>query len=234
VGDADQPCYLPVRSLDRIAVLASGGLDSCVLLADLAAKAQVFPIYVRFGLAWEEEEQKALRAFSDALAAPNVAPIEVLELPVGGVYGSHWSTTGEGVPASSAPDRDVYLPGRNVLLIGLTAVWCSLHAVSQIAIGSLDENPFSDATPQFFADYARLLSGALSHPIEVIAPYRGLHKQDLIKRHENLPLELTLTCMAPRDGRHCGACNKCFERQQAFEGAGVEDRTRYLTPPRSP
>jgi hypothetical protein len=34
------------------------------------------------------------------------------------------------------------LPGRNVLLIGVTAVWCALHDIGMIAIGSLDANPF--------------------------------------------------------------------------------------------
>ena len=229
MGDPDQPGDLPGRSMDRIAVLTSGGLDSCVLLADLSEKAEVIPVYVRFGLAWEEQERRALEAYLEAVARPSIAPLVVLDMPIASVYGQHWSTTGEDVPAADAPDSDVYLPGRNVLLIGLTAVWCAVHAVNQIAIGSLDENPFPDATPEFFGDYSRLLSGALSHPIEVIAPYRGLHKQELIARHTDLPLELTLTCMDPRDGMHCGACNKCFERQQAFRRAGVEDRTRYAS-----
>ena len=105
--------------MERIAVLTSGGLDSCVLLADLAQGAKVFPIYVRFGLAWEEDEQKAVRAFIKALGRSEIPPLEVLEMPIQGVYGRHWSMTGEGVPASDAPDSDVYLPGRNVLLIGL-------------------------------------------------------------------------------------------------------------------
>jgi 7-cyano-7-deazaguanine synthase in queuosine biosynthesis len=26
---------------------------------------------------------------------------------------------------------------------------------------------------------------------------------------------------------HCGDCNKCRERREAFRDAGVEDRTRY-------
>jgi len=26
---------------------------------------------------------------------------------------------------------------------------------------------------------------------------------------------------------HCGDCNKCRERREAFHDAGVEDRTRY-------
>ena len=128
--------------MERLAVLASGGLDSAVLLADLGRENIVFPVYVEAGLAWEEREKRALTAYLDALDLPNVQPLTVLEMPVRSLYGKHWSTTGEDVPGYEAPDEAVYLPGRNVLLIGVTAVWCALNDVSGIAIGSLDDNPF--------------------------------------------------------------------------------------------
>ena len=218
--------------MDRIAVLASGGLDSAVLLADLAREATVFPVYIEAGLAWEHHEKQALASYLKALTNENVQPLTKLEMPVHSLYGNHWSTTGQNVPDSEAPDIDVYLPGRNVLLIALASVWCALHDVHTIAIGSLDDNPFPDATPQFFQDYGRVLSGALAHEVKVIAPYRSRHKSEIIAAFPDLPLELTLTCMAPRFTEaslvHCGACNKCEERRRAFKGAGVEDRTAYL------
>ena len=215
--------------MKRVAVLASGGLDSAVLLAALAAEASVHPVYVEGGLAWEAEEKRALRGFLDALGTANVRPLTMLALPLGPIYGPHWSATGENVPEYDAPDAAVYLPGRNVLLIGVTAVWCAVHDVDTIAIGSLDANPFPDATPSFFEGYGRLLSEALAHEIAVVAPYRRLQKSDLIARFAALPLHLTLTCMAPREGKHCGACNKCRERQEAFRHAGVRDRTQYAS-----
>jgi 7-cyano-7-deazaguanine synthase len=221
--------------MDRIAVLASGGLDSAVLLADLASSDTVHPIYVETGLAWEAQEKRALLSYLAALELPNLQPLTVLEMPIAGIYGSHWSTTGQQVPDYGAPDSAVYLPGRNVILVGLAAVWCSLHDVSTVAIGSLDNNPFPDATPSFFEDYGRLLSTALAHDMRVIAPYRNQHKSQLIKRFQDLPLELTLTCMAPvtlgTTVLHCGACNKCRERHDAFLEAGVRDRTAYASAP---
>ena len=212
---------------ERVAVLASGGLDSCVLVADLARQAVVYPIYISKGLAWEAAERRALESFLAALGYANVQPLTTLSVPAQELYGPHWSVTGQGVPGADDPDIKVFLPGRNVLLIGLAAVWCSTHNVSEIAIGSLGGNPFPDATPDFFQRFGSLLSDALAHPISILAPYRGLHKEDLIRRHDALPIELTLTCMAPKGGRHCGKCNKCFERQIAFKAAGVQDRTPY-------
>jgi 7-cyano-7-deazaguanine synthase len=215
--------------MNRIAVLASGGLDSSVLVADQARNAEVFPIYIQWGLAWEATERAALQAFLAALNNPAVRPLTILSVPIGAMYGNHWSVTGEGVPGLEEPDSAVFLPGRNVLLIGLTAVWCSTHEVSRIAIGSLGGNPFPDATPEFFRGFGRILSVGLSHGVQVEAPYRDLHKSEIIQRFSDLPLELTLTCMAPRGGKHCGRCNKCGERRLAFEQAGVPDRTAYLS-----
>jgi 7-cyano-7-deazaguanine synthase len=214
--------------VDRIAVLASGGLDSAVLIAKLATDAEVYPIYVRCGFKWEDSELALLRLFINALRKPNVRRLTELSAPAAALYGNHWSVIGEKVPAADEPDENTYLPGRNILLISLAAIWCSTHGVSRIAIGSLGGNPFPDATPEFFEGFARDLSIGLNHKIAVEAPLRGFHKEDLIRDFKDLPLQLTLTCMAPEGSRHCGRCNKCFERQQAFKKAGVADRTEYV------
>ena len=214
--------------MEKISVLASGGLDSSVLVAKLAAGGEVYPIYVRCGFAWEDMELEGLQSFLDALQNRNVMPTTVLSAPASVLYGNHWSVTGARVPAADEPDENTYLPGRNILLISLAAIWCSTHTVSRIAIGSLGGNPFPDATPEFFDSFAGVLSMGLGHEVRIEAPLRGFHKEDLIKQFKDLPLELTLTCMAPKASKHCGQCNKCFERQQAFRKAGVTDRTIYL------
>lgn len=217
--------------MEKISVLASGGLDSSVLIAKLGSDAEVYPIYVRCGFAWEEMEIEALRSFLDALHNPSAMPITVLSAPTGVLYGDHWSVTGARVPGADEPDENTYLPGRNILLISLAAIWASTHGVSRIAIGSLGGNPFPDATPEFFESFARALRMGLGHDVTIEAPLRGFHKEDLIKLFKDLPLELTLTCMAPKGARHCGQCNKCFERQQAFKNAGIPDRTIYAGQP---
>jgi 7-cyano-7-deazaguanine synthase len=215
--------------LNRIAVLTSGGLDSSVLLAEEAKTAEVCPIYVRCGLAWEDAERKALDSFMSSLNSPNVRPVTTLYAPVRPMYGDHWSVGTNAVPGAEEPDTSVFLPGRNILLIGLAAVWCSTHHVVRIAIGSLGGNPFPDAKPEFFQKFATALSSGLDHVVEVRAAFRELQKSDVIKRFKDLPLELTMTCMAPPDGMHCGKCNKCRERQVAFARSGVPDLTTYAS-----
>jgi 7-cyano-7-deazaguanine synthase len=213
--------------LDKIAILASGGLDSSILLADEARRAKVYPLYVECGLKWEAAERDALVGFVGALGNANIAPLVTLTASTANMYGDHWSMTGRDIPGVDEPDESVFLPGRNILLLALAAVWCSTHDIAHLAIGSLDGNPFPDATLEFFQDFGRALSVGLAHLVHVTAPYRTVHKAEIIRRFRHLPLELTLTCMSPRGTQHCGNCNKCRERQRGFQEAEVLDPTVY-------
>jgi 7-cyano-7-deazaguanine synthase len=214
---------------DSVAVLVSGGLDSAVLLAELLhSGADVHPVYVRAGLFWEAVEERHLPLFCLSLRRQTLPTLTVLEAPAGDLYRDHWSVTGKGVPGADTPDEAVYLPGRNVLLLSKTLLWCHLRNIPALALASLAANPFPDATPAFFAALAAVVGQSVGQrPMEVRCPYLGLHKADVIRRGRDLPLRWTFSCMRPIDGKHCGCCNKCGERRRAFAEAGVADPTDY-------
>jgi len=190
-----------------VCVLVSGGLDSCVMLAELAKRYDVHPLFIRQGLRWEDAELRHLRRFLRALSLP---PVTVLHLPVRDLYGAHWSVTGRNIPGTTSRDEAVYLPGRNLLLLAKAAVFCAQRGIGTIAIGTLRGNPFADATPRFFRNFART-SG-----VRVIAPFHRLTKAQVFRRGRGLPLHLTFSCLNPTRGRPCGRCNKCAERRRAF------------------
>lgn len=215
----------------RIAVLLSGGLDSCILLGDLLRQGQqVYPLYVRASLAWEADELAAAHRFVAAVAQPKLAALVVLHLPVDDLYGGHWSVTGQSVPDAASPDEAVYLPGRNAILVLKAGLWCQLHGIPRLALGLLGSNPFGDAVPAFFEHLESALRLATGIPLAVVRPFAGLTKAEVMARGRGLPLELTFSCIAPRQGVHCGQCNKCAERQAAFRAAGLKDRTLYASP----
>jgi 7-cyano-7-deazaguanine synthase len=54
-----------------------------------------------------------------------------------------------------------------------------------------------------------------------------MSKSELIRRAGAFPLGISFSCIAPRDNRHCGSCNKCAERQAAFAAAQIHDPTVY-------
>ena len=209
-------------------MLVSGGLDSAVLLAEMAERyRRVWPIYIRQGLAWEAAELYWLKRFLLYLR-PAVIPakagtqsniplgprhctsgggdgiqaLTVLSLPMNDVYGAHWSTGHRAVPGARSRDSAVYLPGRNMILSVKAAVFASMRGIPVLAIGSLDHNPFPDAAPAFFRRWGAALSAGLGAQIKVIAPYRRLSKVEVIVRGRDWPLELSFSCIAPRGRLH--------------------------------
>jgi 7-cyano-7-deazaguanine synthase len=215
------------------AVLFSAGLDSAVLAAAEARTGGVHAVYVRCGLAWEAEE---LAAIGRLLATPAFSAVESLArltFTARDLYpASHWALTGQP-PAFDTRDEDVYLTGRNIMLLSKAAIYCAQHALNRIVLATLAHNPFPDATPVFFEAIGRALSLGLNHTIEVATPFATMEKSGVVTLGVELgvPLELTLSCMNPRAGKHCGLCSKCRERRDAFLQARVQDPTEYATAP---
>lgn len=226
---------LDASPLAGTAVLCSAGLDSAVLLAYERGHGPVTPIYVSVGLAWEADERRALQDLLSASVFREVRPPAVLEFSMRDLYPpTHWAIRGTP-PAYDSPDEDVYLVGRNTVLLTKAATFCALRRIPRLVLGPLAGNPFPDATSEFFAAMQRALSLGLAHPLTIETPFRHLDKADVIRigRELGVPLERSLSCMRPVDGGHCGECSKCRERHDAFIEAGIADPTPYVArPPR--
>jgi 7-cyano-7-deazaguanine synthase len=215
----------------KVAALVSGGLDSCVMLRELAARgATVLPVYVRTGLLWEDAETYWLEQFLTAARIDRCDRLSLLELPIEDLYGEHWSITGRDVPGFDTALESNYLPGRNLLLLSKAVVFCALRGVERLALAPLSDNPFPDATREFFGAFASAASVALSQPLSIEIPFRQMAKGEVIRRGVGLPLELTFSCIRPCGYDHCGDCTKCAERQQGFRDANLVDPTCYRKP----
>ena len=217
----------------KTAVLLSAGLDSAVLAALEARATEVHPIYVSAGLAWEPQELAALDRLLTTPPFGGLAPLARLTFTVTDLYpATHWALRGEP-PAFDTPDEDVYLTGRNLTLLSKAGIYCAQHRIGRLALGPLAGNPFPDATREFFDAMARALSLGLAHDIEIAAPFASKDKSEVIRIGLELgvPLALTLSCMNPKQGRHCGQCSKCRERRDAFRDAAVADPTEYAFAP---
>jgi 7-cyano-7-deazaguanine synthase len=215
-------------------VLLSGGLDSAVLAAHEARTDRVVPVYVSVGLAWEDAEA---RMVDELLASPAFAdridPLTRVSFTMRDVYApTHWAIRGVP-PAYDTPDEDVYLVGRNLVLLTKAAIVATKAKAHRIALGPLAGNPFPDARPAFLTSMSQAVSLGLDHPIEVVAPFLEWDKVRVIRRGVELgvPFELTLSCMNPAVTaglpQHCGLCSKCRERRDAFASAGLSDPSTY-------
>lgn len=211
-----------------IGVLASGGLDSSILLGQLLRSGRhVQPFYIRTGLYWQESELPALNAYLAAVASPNLAELVVLELPLADLYQNHWSVTGRQAPDAHSPDEAVFLPGRNALLLVKAAVWCQLHHIGELALAPLGTSPFEDASADFLGEFQAALNRGCAGRVQLLRPFGAMTKRQVMELGRGLPLEVTFSCISPVDDVHCGRCNKCAERRAAFREAEMRDGTRY-------
>ena len=215
-------------SRDVIGLMLSGGIDSAVLLSALLDRAMVVqPIYVSMGCVWDEAERKAIDRFIEELDSDAVLPLVEFSQPVDDLYGRHWSLTGEGVPDEKTADEAVFLWGRNPMLLLKPLLWCQQHAIHELALGTLDANPFADATKSFLDSFADALLLGLETPIRIVQPFQKLTKQQVVASAMHLPIQHTFSCLAPVEGIHCGRCNKCAERKAVLKQLPGGDPTRY-------
>ena len=204
-----------------------------MLAKAIADGEDVQPVYVNTGLAWEAEERAAARTLLASLNPTRA--LKVLTVDMTDVYPtSHWAIRGEA-PGFDTPDSDVYLEGRNLILLSKAAVFMARTGSTRVQIGLLSGNPFPDSSRTFFEAMEKAVSAGLASSIAIEAPLAEMSKADVIRLGQQLGvrLELTLSCMQPSGGRHCGRCSKCRERRDAFRDAAGNDPTDYTSvPPR--
>lgn len=203
-----------------------------MLLAHAASQhAAVQPLYVSSGLAWENAERAIGERFVATL--PGIRPMVAIAVDMRDVYpADHWAIRGDA-PDFDTPDSDVYLEGRNIILLSKAAVYMARIGSSRVMLGSLSHNPFPDASRTFFTAMQQALSLGLAHSIVIETPFADMSKAEVIRLGASLGVQfrLTLSCMQPVDGRHCGRCSKCRERRDAFHDAATDDPTEYAAAP---
>ncbi len=202
------------------------------MLARLAeAFANVYPIFVRNGHNWEDAEGQALRRFIAAVARPALHPLIELTIPMRGLLDEHWGEQGYH-PGYDDGYAANFIPGRNIMLLGAVVTAAYVRRAPNLALGLLKGNPYPDAQPDFFQAFENMVARGLNFELRALTPLSHLEKEEAILLGKDLPLELSLSCANPQNGRHCGAhCNKCAERQKGFALAGIADPTEYVDLP---
>jgi 7-cyano-7-deazaguanine synthase len=223
-----------IKNRDAVVACVSGGLDSCVMLARLSEVFQhVYPIFVRNGHHWEDAEIAALQRFITAISRASIAPLLEIRIPLRQLLDEHWGERGYR-PRFNDGYAANFIPGRNIMILGSVITAAYVRNAHNIALGLLKGNPYPDAQLEFFQAFELMVARGMSFDTRVITPMLHLEKEQVIQLGADLPLELSLSCANPQDGRHCGAqCNKCAERQKGFALAGLPDQTDYAELPPS-
>ena len=223
----------------RVVVVLSGGVDSaCTASIQSREYDEVYGITFSYGQR-ASREIKAAKLIAGELGLRQHRVVDIGFMRE--LYGDTnvLTSTKEGLPGEF--DYSIVVPIRNAVFLSIASAWAFSIGATRVAYGAhTGDRPYPDCRPSF----ARRMESALNEGesdgigsglrgrIGIWSPYRAkLAKEDLIRDGARTLGDLIFrawSCYA--NGRlHCGECESCMNRRRAFEGAGIEDKTRYLS-----
>lgn len=218
-------------------VLSSGGVDSttCLALAiDKYGKENVTALAITYGQKHSKEIESARK-----VAAYYHIPLKELDLTT--IFAdsncSLLQHSDEEIPEESYAEQiektdgkpvSTYVPFRNGLFLSCAASIALSLDCSVIYYGAHSDDAAGNAYPDCSQTFQNAMNTAIyegsGHQLQIIAPFVGLTKADVVRKGLELgvPYELTWSCYEGGD-RPCGKCATCIDRQKAFEANHVKD-----------
>ena len=224
-----------------VVVLCSGGLDS-VTLAYQIHSATPTPEIVLFGVDYGQRHKKELHCAKQVVKdLVGVTYVRAhLEQPIEVATSSALFKEGAKVPDGHYASENMKVtvgPNRNAILlslawahavaIGATSIYAAMHAG--------DRPIYHDCRPVFIKSLNEALfwgtQGFADPELRIVTPYIELRKHDIVRIGAKqldvpVPYEKTWSCYKGRE-LHCGQCDTCVERKEAFNLALVDDPTKY-------
>lgn len=206
----------------EIVVLASGGMDSTVLLYDLVSGgADVVPLFVDYGQHCAETERLSLEANAPVNLRNRIEYVDVSQ-----VYkaGNSRLVREADLWSDNIVAEDLYLPYRNLLLLSVGAAFAQSMEIPALGAAFINSNHAKeiDCSAAFLAMLAEVLGQYGS--VRLIMPYRYLNKAEVARRGIVLgvPIAETYSCQAS-SAIPCGACPNCVDRLEALRDIRSRD-----------
>ncbi len=229
-------------------VLASGGLDSTVLMHLLVKELGEIPFVLHFRYGQRHDiESQMLRTQASLLDLP----VQEIDMKWWGkmMKGSALTNKLKRIPhikeVLGHPQPISYVPFRNLILLSIAASIAESLKVERVYYAAQRHDLYSywDCDEQFVASVNQVFSLNRMNKIVLVAPLIGHKKADIIQFGQSLEVDFSLThsCYNPRyaldndlgEPRNmvafsCGHCSTCAERLKGFEEVGIKDPLRYI------
>lgn len=215
-------------------VLVSGGMDSCVCLAEAARQGDVAALHINYGQRTEARELRAFGELADhyGVARRLVADISYLKLIGGSSLVDAAQPVERGLPEPGQGVPSTYVPFRNAHILSVGVSWAEVIGAGALWIGAVEEDGsgYPDCRREFY-DRFEAAANAGTRPdtqLRIVTPLIAMDKAAIVHRGVELgaPLHLTWSCYTDED-KACGICESCRLRLRGFERAGLSDPLPY-------
>jgi 7-cyano-7-deazaguanine synthase len=217
-------------------VLASGGMDSCVLAAIAAEEHEVAMLHARYGQRTASCEERAFHAIAAFYEVPAERRLVVSLAHLAAIGGSALTDEGIAVPGGELDREGIpasYVPFRNANLLAAATAWAEVLGAEAVYFGAMEEDSsgYPDCRGEFIEAFQRVIEAGTKPEtrIELRAPLLHLSKADVVRRGLDLgaPFDRTWSCYEREDAA-CGRCDSCLLRLRGFREAGATDPIPYV------
>jgi len=225
--------------------IMSGGLDSVCYAATLAGDYDLYLLTFAYGQRARREIERA-RHFAKVLKAKEHKVVDISFMKT--LYGKSNALTDSRQELSKDFSQTLVVPIRNAVFLTIATAWAMSMNAKVVAYGAHtgDIPHYPDCRPAFVSAINEALNVAESdailagtrQKITMLSPaVIGLDKAALLKSGYKIlgdRIFQTWSCYSDgvRAGKrhlHCGRCESCINRKNAFTTAKIEDRTEYAT-----
>ena len=215
------------RQKPKCVVVLSGGPDSAVV-AYWAKKQgyELYPITFNYGQIAVKETAVAQKIAESLDTKTKIVDLSALK----DVFGDVTSLCNTNIPLTSEFSQPLIVPFRNAIFLSVAVSYAISVGADKIFYGAhgSDEPFYPDCRREFYEAFEKAAQLGTGERISIQAPFSGKRKSAVIKKGAELsvPFDLTWSCYCDAE-KHCGKCESCVNRKQAFQEAGLADPTKY-------
>jgi len=211
----------------KCAVILSGGPDSVTVA--YWAKSRGFDVHaVTFDYGQKAKiEISRAQEIAEALGATH----KVIDLSrLSEIYEGVTSLVDEDIEVTEEFSDPIIVPFRNGVFMAVTVAYAVGIGATHIFYGAhaSDEPFYPDCRREFYEAFQEAARLGTETEMVIQSPFSDIPKSGIIRKAVELgvPLDRTWSCYL-NGPIHCGRCESCNNRRNAFAEAGVQDPTEY-------